>query len=43
MLTGGVKTLAEAEALLTAGAADLIGVGRELLKDAHWADKAFQD
>ena len=43
MLTGGVKTLAEAEALLTVGAADLIGVGRELLKDAHWADKAFQD
>ena len=41
MLTGGVKTLAEAEALLEAGAADLIGVGRELLKDAHWADKAF--
>ena len=42
MLSGGVKTIADAEALLQAGAADLIGVGRELLKDAHWADKAFE-
>jgi 2,4-dienoyl-CoA reductase-like NADH-dependent reductase (Old Yellow Enzyme family) len=31
MLTGGVKTLDDVEHLLTAGAADLIGVGRELL------------
>ena len=36
ILTGGVKKLAEAEALLTAGAADLIGVGRELMKDPDW-------
>lgn len=35
-LTGGVKTKAEAEALLEAGVSDLIGVGRELLKDAEW-------
>ena len=36
LLTGGVKTMDDAKALLEAGAADLIGVGRELLKDAKW-------
>ncbi len=38
MLTGGVKTKDDAEKLLKSGAADLIGVGRELLKNPHWAD-----
>lgn len=38
MLTGGVKTMSDAEKLLESGAADLIGVGRELLKNPHWAD-----
>ena len=41
LLTGGVHTIDEAEALLEEGAADIIGVGRELLKDPKWADKAF--
>lgn len=36
LLTGGVKTLADAETLLADGAADLIGVGRELMKDPGW-------
>ena len=36
LLTGGVKKLAEAESLLERGKADLIGVGRSLLKDAAW-------
>ena len=36
LLTGGVKKVSEAEALLAAGKADLIGVGRALLKDANW-------
>jgi 2,4-dienoyl-CoA reductase-like NADH-dependent reductase (Old Yellow Enzyme family) len=36
LLTGGVKTLQEAEDLLAEGAADLIGVGRELMKDPCW-------
>ena len=36
LLTGGVKTLADAEKLLAEGAADLIGVGRELFKNAEW-------
>ena len=36
LLTGGVKTLSDADALLQNGKADLIGVGRSLLKDAAW-------
>ena len=36
LLTGGVKTLADAGKLLAEGAADLIGVGRELFKNAEW-------
>jgi 2,4-dienoyl-CoA reductase-like NADH-dependent reductase (Old Yellow Enzyme family) len=36
LLTGGVKKGSEAEALLQSKKADLIGVGRALLKDAAW-------
>ena len=36
ILTGGVKTLEEAEELLQKNAADLIGVGRELLKNPNF-------
>ena len=36
LLTGGVTKLSDAEALLQKGKADLIGVGRALLKDAAW-------
>ena len=36
LLTGGVKTRGDAEKLLQEGAADLIGVGRALFKDAAW-------
>ena len=39
LLTGGVQTVSEAEELLLSGKADLIGVGRALLKDAHWREK----
>ena len=35
LLTGGVKTAAEAEKLLGEGKADLVGIGRALFKDAH--------
>lgn len=38
MLTGGIKTLEEAEELLEKDAADLIGIGRELLKNANWEE-----
>ena len=40
LLTGGVTKLSEAEALLLAGKADLIGVGRALFRDARWAENA---
>ena len=36
LLTGGVHKIGDAEALLQDGKADLIGVGRALLKDAAW-------
>ena len=39
ILTGGVKTPEQAEELLKNGCADLIGVGREILKNADWAKK----
>ena len=38
ILTGGVKTPAEAEQLLLDGKGDLIGVGRALFRDAHWGE-----
>lgn len=38
LLTGGVTTLAQAEALLEQGCADLIGVGRAIFRNPHWAD-----
>ena len=40
LLTGGVQHVADAEKLLSSGKADLIGVGRALLKDAHWRKTA---
>ena len=40
LLTGGVQRIADAEKLLSSGKADLIGVGRALLKDAHWRETA---
>ncbi len=36
LLTGGVKTLEAAEALVADGKAEFIGVGRALMKDATW-------
>ena len=41
LLTGGIATAQEAETLLQADAADLIGVGRAFLKDPDWAVKAL--
>ena len=43
LLTGGITAAEQAEALLQRGAADLIGVGRALLKDADWARTAMND
>lgn len=41
MLTGGIKTAGEAEALLRAGACDLVGVGRPVMRDPGWAASAL--
>ena len=38
LLTGGVTDLSQAETLLEEKCADLIGVGRALYKNVHWAD-----
>lgn len=39
--TGGVKEPEDVEALLEAGAADLIGVGRTVMKDSLWAERTL--
>lgn len=41
ILTGGITEGCHAETLLKEGKADLIGVGRAILKDSKWAKKAF--
>lgn len=40
LLTGAVQHAADAEKLLSSGIVDLIGVGRALMKDAHWREMA---
>lgn len=42
ILTGGVTEAQAAEQLLADGKADLIGVGRAVLQDSHWARKAVE-
>ena len=36
LLTGDIRTPKQAEALLDEGAADLIGIGRALLRNTRW-------
>lgn len=43
MLTGGVTEPEQAERLLAEGKADLIGVGRAILKDSEWAARAVRE
>ena len=38
-MTGGITDGETANMLLEEGCADLIGVGRALLRDADWAEK----
>lgn len=40
LVTGGIKTADDAEQILLNGAADLIGVGRAMLKNPDWAVEA---
>lgn len=42
ILTGGITDVQAAERLLTEGKADLIGVGRAVLKDSQWAKQAIE-
>ncbi len=42
VLTGGIVDAETAEMLLKQEKADLIGVGRTILKDSAWAKKAMQ-
>ena len=42
ILTGGVTEPQQAEQLLADGKADLIGVGRAILKDSEWAQRAVR-
>jgi NADPH2 dehydrogenase len=42
ILTGGITEAEAAEDLLKEGKADLIGVGRAVLKDSEWAQKAVE-
>lgn len=42
ILTGGITEVQAAEQLLAAGQADLIGVGRAILKDSKWARNAIE-
>ncbi|MFT9497631.1 NADH:flavin oxidoreductase [Anaerosolibacter sp.] len=42
ILTGGITEVQEAEKLLSQGKADLIGVGRALLKNSEWAKAAIE-
>lgn len=43
LLTGGINSATEAEKLLRDGAADLIGVGRAMLKEHAWVVKALNE
>lgn len=42
IVTGGVRKASEAEQLLQTNCADLIGVGRAILQDSNWAQKATE-
>lgn len=41
LVTGGVKTAEDAERMLRNGDADLVGVGRAIMRDSEWAARAM--
>jgi 2,4-dienoyl-CoA reductase-like NADH-dependent reductase (Old Yellow Enzyme family) len=43
IVTGGIRDLAKAEMLIKKNKADLIGIGRPLLKDPQWVDVALKE
>ncbi len=42
MAVGSIRTAATAESILAEGKADLVAVGREMLRDPFWALRAAQ-
>ncbi|MFC1539822.1 FAD-dependent oxidoreductase, partial [Candidatus Latescibacterota bacterium] len=40
MATGGITVPAEAEEFISGGKCDMVAIGRTVLADAHWAEKA---
>ncbi|MGI6756030.1 MAG: NADH:flavin oxidoreductase [Atopobiaceae bacterium] len=42
LLTGGIRKIEQGEKLLALGACDLVGVGRALLNNEHWADTSMR-
>jgi NADPH2 dehydrogenase len=42
ILTGGITEIEAAEKLLGEKKADLIGVGRAILQDSTWAERAIE-
>ena len=43
LVTGGVTRGGEAEEILRSGSADLVGVGRAVLRDSGWAKRALEE
>jgi len=41
IVTGGIREPAHADRIVREGHADLVGIGRGMLEDAHWARKAI--
>ena len=42
IVTGGIREAAHADRVIREGCADLVGVGRAMLEDPHWARKAIE-
>ncbi|MBC7343163.1 MAG: hypothetical protein H5U02_12125 [Clostridia bacterium] len=43
MVTGDIKRAAFADRIIRQGLANLVGIGRALLKDPEWAQKAWEE
>jgi 2,4-dienoyl-CoA reductase-like NADH-dependent reductase (Old Yellow Enzyme family) len=43
LVTGGIGTPKQADAIVREGSADLVGIGRAMLNDAEWARKAIEE
>lgn len=42
IMTGGITELKDADRIIREGKADLVGVGRAILKDSKWAENGFR-